>query len=139
MLGLLLKALAYRAAPRATLAVLHPKAAAQLEAVPFELRHGLAPRLAAAAAAAVALPVGILIGIALEQSRAERETSRRRRPGGRSRGRRTADSVKSRHAAAVREQAFEGPSGGPSGTASAADADDAALAAGLDDVALRMP
>ena len=85
MVRLVLKALAYGVAPRATLAVLHPTTAVQLKALPFELRHGLAPRVTAAAVAAVALPIGVLLGIALEQSRAERGSSRRDRVGARPR------------------------------------------------------
>ena len=65
----LLKAAAYSQAPRLTFTLLHPKQAAQLKKLPFDLRTAYAPRIAAAVAVAVALPVGIALGRRFERSR----------------------------------------------------------------------
>ena len=65
----LLKAVAYSRAPRLTFTLLHPKQAAQLKKLPFDLRTAYAPRIAAVVAAAVALPVGFVLGRRFEQAR----------------------------------------------------------------------
>ena len=77
MIGTLLKGVAYTRAPKLTFRVLHPKEAAQLKMLPYELRYGFAPRLTAVVAAAVALPLGILIGRRLERRAVNRRRSRR--------------------------------------------------------------
>lgn len=82
----LLKAAAYRAAPRATFTVLHPVYAAQLAKVPVDLRTAYAPRLTGALGLAIGLPLGILIGRMLERraqvsaTPAERPRARRNAP-----------------------------------------------------------
>ena len=77
----LLKAAAYSRAPRLTFTLLHPKQAAQLKKLPFDLRTAYAPRIAAVVAAAVALPVGFVLGRRFEQAResADPYTARRKR------------------------------------------------------------
>ena len=80
MIGTLLKGIAYSKAPKTTFRILHPKQAAKLKVLPYELRYGYAPRLTAAVAAAVALPLGILIGRELER-RVRRGRDRQRSRG----------------------------------------------------------
>ena len=77
----LLKAAAYSQAPRLTFGVLHPKQAAQLKKLPFDLRTAYAPRLVAVLAAALALPAGVAIGRALERRAQARPTPARRTTG----------------------------------------------------------
>ena len=86
MITTLHKGIAYSRAPKATFRILHPKEAAQLKVLPYDLRYGYAPRLAAIVAAGVALPLGILIGRELER-RVRRRQARQRSPrvGGRAR------------------------------------------------------
>ncbi len=86
MIGTLLKGIAYSRAPKATVRILHPKEAAQLKVLPYDLRYGYAPRVAAVVAAAVALPLGILIGRELER-RVRRRQARQRSPRVAGRGR----------------------------------------------------
>jgi hypothetical protein len=62
MIGTLLKAVAYYKAPRLTFSVLHPKKAAVLKKMQWDLGHAPAPRLTAVSAAAIALPLGLMIG-----------------------------------------------------------------------------
>ena len=62
MIGTLLKAVAYYKAPRVTFSVLHPKKAAILKKMQWDLGHAPAPRLTAVGAAAIALPLGLMIG-----------------------------------------------------------------------------
>jgi hypothetical protein len=62
MIGTLLKAVAYYKAPRLTFSVLHPKKAAVLKKMQWDLGHAPAPRLTAVGAAAIALPLGLMIG-----------------------------------------------------------------------------
>jgi hypothetical protein len=62
MIGTLLKAAAYYKAPRLTFSVLHPKKAAVLKKMQWDLGHAPAPRLTAVGAAALALPLGLMIG-----------------------------------------------------------------------------
>ena len=62
MLGKLIKLVAYSQAPKATFAVLHPRAAAQLRLAKWDARHGWAPRAAAVGAILIALPIGFMLG-----------------------------------------------------------------------------
>ncbi|HUF49378.1 MAG TPA: hypothetical protein VMN60_01005 [Longimicrobiales bacterium] len=62
MIGTVLKAVAYSRAPRTTFSVLHPKKAAVLGKMKWDLRHAPAPRLTAVGAAALMLPLGVLLG-----------------------------------------------------------------------------
>lgn len=62
MLGSIAKTYAYSRAPRTTFTVLHPKTAARLVKMKYDIRHAYAPRVAALSAVAVALPLGYLIG-----------------------------------------------------------------------------
>ena len=62
MIGAVLKAFAYYKAPKVTFSVLHPKKAAVLKKMQWDLGHAPAPRLTAVGAAAIALPVGLLLG-----------------------------------------------------------------------------
>ena len=67
LLTTLLKAAAYSRAPRLTFAVLHPRRAARLKKLSFDLRTAYAPRVTAVAAAVLALPLGVAIGRAIER------------------------------------------------------------------------
>ncbi len=62
MIGKMAKVIAYKHAPRAAAAVLHPKASASLAHTKYDMRHGYAPRISAVATALIAIPVGFLIG-----------------------------------------------------------------------------
>jgi hypothetical protein len=62
MLGTLIKLAAYSKAPKTTFAVTHPKKAARLTKMRWDMKHALAPRFAALGAVAVALPLGLMIG-----------------------------------------------------------------------------
>lgn len=62
MLGTLVKMLSYTQAPKAMFAVRHPGPALKLKALPYEMKHGYAPRLVAMGTAAVVLPLGMWIG-----------------------------------------------------------------------------
>ena len=62
MVGKLLKAYAYAKAPRTTFAAAHPVKTARLAKFRWDIRHALAPRVAAVGVAALALPVGMAIG-----------------------------------------------------------------------------
>ena len=66
MIRALITGLAYAVVPKATFAVLHPRAAVELKKLPFDLRYAYAPRLTALAVAMVTLPLGVLLGRALE-------------------------------------------------------------------------
>lgn len=90
MIGTAMKMYAYGKAPRATLALRHPKQAAQLfgyakapkamfalshprtasrlAKMRWDMRHALAPRVAAAGVAALSLPIGIALGRALKRN-----------------------------------------------------------------------
>jgi hypothetical protein len=61
MIGKLVKLIAYSQAPKATFAVLHPRAAAQLKFAKWDARHGWAPRAAAVGAILIALPIGYML------------------------------------------------------------------------------
>jgi hypothetical protein len=61
MLGTILKMVAYSKAPKATFAVLHPRAAAQLGHARWDIKHGWAPRASAIGAALIALPIGYML------------------------------------------------------------------------------
>lgn len=62
MIRSIAKTVAYSKAPRTTFAVLHPKRAARLKKMRYDLRHAYAPRVTALGVAAVALPLGYLLG-----------------------------------------------------------------------------
>lgn len=62
MIRELLKFAAYSQAPRTTFAVSHPKTAAKLGKAKWDMKHALAPRVAAVGAAALALPLGYAVG-----------------------------------------------------------------------------
>lgn len=66
MIGTLMKTYAYAKAPRAMFALRHPRATGRLMKLRWDLKHAVAPRVAAAGAAAgavaLALPLGLLIG-----------------------------------------------------------------------------
>jgi hypothetical protein len=66
MLRSIVKLAAYRTAPRATFAVAHPAKALRMKKLQWDMRHSVAPRVAAAGAAlgalALALPAGMLLG-----------------------------------------------------------------------------
>lgn len=66
MIGSLVKTYAYAKAPRTMFALRHPRAAGRLLKMRWDLKHAVAPRVAAAGAAAgavaLALPLGLLIG-----------------------------------------------------------------------------
>jgi hypothetical protein len=62
MLGTLVKAYAYRKAPRTTFTLLHPKQAVKVRRLRWDMRHAYAPRVAAVGALAVALPLGYALG-----------------------------------------------------------------------------
>ena len=62
MLKQLIKLAAYSAAPRAAFAVSHPKSAVKLKKAEWDMKHALAPRVAAVGAAALALPLGYAMG-----------------------------------------------------------------------------
>jgi hypothetical protein len=62
MIGSLLKATAYSKAPRTTFSVLHPKEAARLKKLDWDMKHAYAPRVAALGVALLALPIGVLLG-----------------------------------------------------------------------------
>lgn len=62
MIGTIAKTFAYTKAPRTTFFILHPKKAAKLRKLKYDIRHAYAPRVAAAGALALALPLGYLIG-----------------------------------------------------------------------------
>lgn len=73
MIAELAKAVAYAKVPRLTFAVLHPRQAAQLKKVPFDLRTAYAPRLTAIGAALIAFPLGVALGVSIARgSRASR-------------------------------------------------------------------
>ena len=72
MLGTIVKMIAYYKAPKATFAVLHPKASAKLRAAQWDMKHGYASRASAIGAALIALPVGYLIGKAVVRRRPNR-------------------------------------------------------------------
>ena len=79
MIRALITGLAYAVVPKATFAVLHPRAAVELKKLPFDLRYAYAPRLTALAAAAITLPLGVLVGRTLANTGA-RAAARPRRP-----------------------------------------------------------
>ncbi len=58
----LLKAAAYSTSPKMTFAALHPKAALRWTMVPYDLRHGYAPRVSGAVAATLGVTIGLLVG-----------------------------------------------------------------------------
>lgn len=62
MIGTIARSYAYTRAPRTMFALRHPRAAAKLRFIPWDLRHGYGPRIAAVGAAMLALPVGYAIG-----------------------------------------------------------------------------
>jgi hypothetical protein len=62
MIGSALKAIAYTKAPRTTFAVRHPVKAVRLKKMTWDMRHALAPRIAALGAAAIAVPIGLWLG-----------------------------------------------------------------------------
>jgi hypothetical protein len=62
MIGSLLKAAAYSKAPKTTFAALHPKQAAHLKKLEWDMKHAYAPRVTALGVALLALPIGILLG-----------------------------------------------------------------------------
>ncbi|MEJ2217767.1 MAG: hypothetical protein P8099_14250 [Gemmatimonadota bacterium] len=66
MIGSLMKTYADAKAPRAMFALRHPRTAGRLMKLRWDLKHAVAPRVAAAGAAAgavvLALPLGLLIG-----------------------------------------------------------------------------
>ena len=62
MIGTLIKLLAYSRAPRTTFAVSHPRQAVRLRKAQWDMKHAIAPRVAALAAVVVALPIGYAIG-----------------------------------------------------------------------------
>lgn len=62
MVGKLLKAYAYAKAPRTTFATAHPVKTMRLAKFRWDIRHALAPRVAAIGVAAVALPLGVALG-----------------------------------------------------------------------------
>lgn len=62
MIGKLMKLYAYGKAPRATFAVTHPRKAARLMKMRWDMKHALAPRLAAVGTAALTLPLGYAVG-----------------------------------------------------------------------------
>ena len=58
----LLKAYAYAKAPRTTFVTAHPVKTMRLAKFRWDIRHALAPRVAAIGVAAVALPLGVALG-----------------------------------------------------------------------------
>lgn len=62
MVGKLLKMYAWSKAPKATMALLHPRTSARLAKTKWDLRHAYAPRLTAVGAFALALPIGYVLG-----------------------------------------------------------------------------
>lgn len=62
MIGSLLKAAAYSKAPKTTFTALHPKQAARLKKLEWDMKHAYAPRLTALGVALLALPIGIVLG-----------------------------------------------------------------------------
>lgn len=62
MIRTIAKTFAYTKAPRTTFSILHPRRAAKLRKLKYDIRHAYAPRVAAASALAVALPLGYLLG-----------------------------------------------------------------------------
>jgi hypothetical protein len=70
---------AYRHAPRATFAALHPRDAAEIAHMKYDLRHSKAPRLTALGAALIAMPIGFLIGKVLSDRKNVRIAAESRR------------------------------------------------------------
>lgn len=79
MLKTLAKGYAYTHRPQLTFAALHPREAAHLKKMEWDLRHAYAPRLAGAIALTVALPLGIWIGRRWERVAAAKREARARR------------------------------------------------------------
>jgi len=66
MLRTIMKAMAYTRMPRATFILSHPRAATRMMKTRWDMKHALAPRIAAAGAAMIALPIGYAIGRAMQ-------------------------------------------------------------------------
>lgn len=62
MIRSIIKAVAYKKAPRTTFAVLHPRSAVRMKKFGWDMRHAAAPRVTAVGAAALALPIGLWLG-----------------------------------------------------------------------------
>ncbi|CAN5697348.1 hypothetical protein BH23GEM10_BH23GEM10_09530 [soil metagenome] len=62
MIRTIMKAVAYRKAPRTTFAVLHPRSAVRMKKFGWDMRHAAAPRVTALGAAVLALPLGLWLG-----------------------------------------------------------------------------
>jgi hypothetical protein len=78
VLKTLAKGYAYTHRPQLTFAALHPKEAAHLKKMEWDMRHAYAPRLAGAIALTVALPLGIWIGRRWERVAAAKREARAR-------------------------------------------------------------
>lgn len=86
MIGSLIKAFAYTKAPKTTYAALHPKNAARLKKLEWDMKHAYAPRLTALGVAAVALPLGIVLGRLTAGRRSEPQRGPRVNPNARRTG-----------------------------------------------------
>jgi hypothetical protein len=62
MIGSIARMYAYSKAPRTTFALRHPWTAFRLGKAKWDLKHAVAPRIAAIGAVAVALPIGLWLG-----------------------------------------------------------------------------
>ncbi len=58
----LAKAAAYATAPKFTFAALHPQSALRWKLMPYDMRHGYAPRISGAVAATLGITIGLLVG-----------------------------------------------------------------------------